>query len=180
MSFAFNKMTSDVVRWSQLFSQQNQPQQRDVMTSYEMSWLSQYNQMKKSVTNRRNTRRSSIARTIGSHLHKTVLLFVWLVINQNVSLVLSDPILAESNLTLADKTGDVLIHPPIDSLHEQNVTPNDVHPDSQYQSQYIIGDDDISNDVEFTSTWAVHIPGGDAVADSVALEHGFTNLGKVC
>lgn len=31
----------------------------------------------------------------------------------------------------------------------------------------------------FTSTWAVHIPGGDADAARVAAEHGFSNLGKV-
>lgn len=31
----------------------------------------------------------------------------------------------------------------------------------------------------FTSTWAVHIPGGDAEAESVAAQHGFSNLGKV-
>lgn len=31
----------------------------------------------------------------------------------------------------------------------------------------------------FTNTWAVHIPGGLAVADSVARKHGFHNLGQV-
>mgnify|MGYP002076153486 CR=1 FL=1 len=31
----------------------------------------------------------------------------------------------------------------------------------------------------FTNTWAVHIPGGPAVADRVAQKHGFHNLGQV-
>lgn len=31
----------------------------------------------------------------------------------------------------------------------------------------------------FTNTWAVCIPGGPAVADSVARKHGFLNLGQV-
>lgn len=31
----------------------------------------------------------------------------------------------------------------------------------------------------FTNTWAVRIPGGLAVADSVARKHGFLNLGQV-
>lgn len=31
----------------------------------------------------------------------------------------------------------------------------------------------------FTPTWAVHIPGGETVANLVAAEHGFTNYGKV-
>ncbi|XP_071464704.1 furin isoform X2 [Marmota flaviventris] len=31
----------------------------------------------------------------------------------------------------------------------------------------------------FTNTWAVHIPGGLAVADSVARKHGFHNLGQI-
>lgn len=31
----------------------------------------------------------------------------------------------------------------------------------------------------FTNTWAVRIPGGPAVANSVARKHGFLNLGQV-
>ncbi|XP_070956760.1 furin isoform X2 [Macaca nemestrina] len=31
----------------------------------------------------------------------------------------------------------------------------------------------------FTNTWAVHIPGGPAVANSVARKHGFLNLGQI-
>lgn len=31
----------------------------------------------------------------------------------------------------------------------------------------------------FTDQWAVHISGGDQVADAIAAKHGFTNLGKV-
>lgn len=31
----------------------------------------------------------------------------------------------------------------------------------------------------YTNTWAVHVPGGPAVADSLARKHGFLNLGQV-
>uniref|UniRef100_A0A452TV09 Furin n=1 Tax=Ursus maritimus TaxID=29073 RepID=A0A452TV09_URSMA len=31
----------------------------------------------------------------------------------------------------------------------------------------------------YTNTWAVHIPGGPAVADSLARKHGFLNLGQI-
>lgn len=31
----------------------------------------------------------------------------------------------------------------------------------------------------YTNTWAVHIPGGPAVADRLARKHGFLNLGQV-
>lgn len=178
-------MTSDVVRWSQLYTQQNQ--QRDIMTSDEKMRPTTHQNAEMDATeykHSRNTRRSLIARTIGTHLHKTVLLFFWLVINQNVSLVLSDPILATSNLTIAAKNiaGDELIHSPIDDVvmaASSQESSNDIDLPSQYHSHQIIGDDDISNDRDFTATWAVHIPGGDNVAEHVAREHGFTNLGKV-
>lgn len=170
-------MTSDVVRWSQLSTQQN-PQHDNVMTSGE-----NVRHIEKDATQHsRNTRRSLIAATIGTHLHRTVLLFVWLVINQNVSLVLSDPILATNNLTLAAKrtAGDGPIHRPNDDVVEAVESirfTNDLP--RQYHSHQIIGDDDISTHRDYTSTWAVHIPGGDDVAERVAREHGFTNLGKV-
>ena len=31
----------------------------------------------------------------------------------------------------------------------------------------------------FTYQWAVHVNGGDHVANAIAQKHGFTNLGKV-
>lgn len=31
----------------------------------------------------------------------------------------------------------------------------------------------------YTNTWAVHIPGGQAVADQIASKHGFINFGHV-
>lgn len=36
-----------------------------------------------------------------------------------------------------------------------------------------------SQPVIFTDQWAVHVTGGDLVADEIAAKHGFTNLGKV-
>lgn len=167
-------MTSDVVRWSRLFSQQNKPQHRNVMTSYENLRPTHQTPSKKGGLKSRNTHRSLIAKTIGSHLHKAVLLFVWLVINQNVSLVLSDPILATSNLTIDVKSlsANEKIYSPIDSasLHGQE-SQNDV----DLPNHQTIDNDDR----HFTSTWAVHIPGGDDVAEHVARQHGFRNLGKV-
>lgn len=187
-------MTSDVVRWSQLCLQQNKLHHSDVMTPHKKSPNSRRYRINRETTNDsigKRGDRSPIAATIGPHLHKTVLLFVWLVINQNVSLVLSEPILAASNLTIDDKhiTGDELIHPlDVDelalnsmSLHDQKPQTHDgiEHQPNQYQSHQIIVDDDLFNDKHFTSTWAVHIPGGEKVADRVARHHGFTNLGKV-
>ncbi|CAH4022480.1 unnamed protein product [Pieris brassicae] len=32
----------------------------------------------------------------------------------------------------------------------------------------------------YTSTWAVHVPGGSEAADAVAADHGFINFGEVC
>lgn len=36
-----------------------------------------------------------------------------------------------------------------------------------------------SNKGHYTHTWAVHIPGGETVADKIAADHGFVNQGKV-
>lgn len=176
-------MTSVVVRWSQLFLQQNKPQLSDVMASYENvrpSYRRQTNKDAQEKNNGRNTHRSLIAVTFGGQLHKTALLFLWLLFYQNMSLVLSETILAKSNLTVK-KINDELIQPSINNvLVEESVpllsSPYYIDLPSQYQ---IIGDDDISKNTHFTSTWAVHIPDGDEVADLVAREHGFKNLGKV-
>ncbi|XP_046438550.1 furin-like protease 1 isoform X2 [Daphnia pulex] len=40
-------------------------------------------------------------------------------------------------------------------------------------------EDDGSSTPPFTDQWAVHISGGDQVADAIAARHGFTNLGKI-
>lgn len=40
-------------------------------------------------------------------------------------------------------------------------------------------EDDGSSTPPFTDQWAVHISGGDQIADAIAARHGFTNLGKV-
>ena len=31
----------------------------------------------------------------------------------------------------------------------------------------------------YTDQWAVHVTGGNSVADAIAAKHGFANLGKV-
>ncbi|KAI9557493.1 hypothetical protein GHT06_017321 [Daphnia sinensis] len=40
-------------------------------------------------------------------------------------------------------------------------------------------DDSSSSSPSFTDQWAVHISGGDEVANAIAARHGFTNLGKI-
>lgn len=40
-------------------------------------------------------------------------------------------------------------------------------------------EDDSSSSPSFTDQWAVHISGGDQVANAIAARHGFTNLGKI-
>lgn len=200
-------MTSDVVRWSKLCPQQNQMhRQRDVMTARSKLHISRKLRNRNTLQNEdseydtsaatataasASTAATAAAATINAHFNKIVVLFIWLVINQNVSLVLSDRILATSNLTIGVKsqTSDgLLIHSPHDdslaansmSMHGYEAQPsNDIDLPSQHRSLHAIGDDDIQNDKHFTSTWAVHIPGGDEAADCVAREHGFANLGKV-
>lgn len=201
-------MTSDVVRWSKLCSQRNRMHQPcDVMTARNKLYISRRrnrntsqnenieydtNAAAATVATASTAAVAAAAATINAHFNKIVVLFIWLVINQNVSLVLSDRILATSNLTIGVKSqhsDGLLIHSPNDdtlaansvSMHGYEAqSSNDIDLPSQYRSHHAIGDDDIHNDKHFTSTWAVHIPGGDEDADYVAREHGFTNLGKVC
>jgi len=42
-----------------------------------------------------------------------------------------------------------------------------------------IGHSHTSDSTIFTDQWAVHVIGGDSVADAIAAKHGFINLGKV-
>jgi hypothetical protein len=42
-----------------------------------------------------------------------------------------------------------------------------------------IGHSHTSDSTIFTDQWAVHVIGGDSVADAIAAKHGFRNLGKV-
>lgn len=200
-------MTSDVVRWSKLCPQQNQVhQQRDVMTARNKLHISrkrnrnatqnediEYDTMAAAATTTAataSTAATAAAATINAHFNKIVVLFIWLVINQNVSLVLSDRILATSNLTIGVKSqisDGPLIHSPSDDALAANSmsmqgyevqSSNDIDLPGQYRAHHAIGDE--NSEHHFTPTWAVHIPGGDDVADYVAQEHGFTNLGKVC
>ena len=41
-------------------------------------------------------------------------------------------------------------------------------------------EDSMTSSTTYTDQWAVHIEGGNAIADSIAARHGFTNLGPVC
>lgn len=50
---------------------------------------------------------------------------------------------------------------------------------SNNQDMYLLHVEDSGNEI-YTSSWAVEIvEGGDKMADKIASEHGFRNLGKV-
>lgn len=87
------------------------------------------------------------------------LMVMWLVININVNVVVSVEQLG------ASAAGD-------DYRSKA---------DAQIDRYEAVGDevDDLPTK-HFTSTWAVHIPGGEAEANRVAAEHEFINLGQVC
>lgn len=115
------------------------------------------------------------------------ILLIWLVINQNVSVVLS----ADNNNNFS--TNYFELHAINSNRFENNAMANasanrigvsDVRRSGDdagpmYTKHQIISDDDIEQENHFTSTWAVHVPGGKHEADSVAAEHGFDNLGEV-
>lgn len=88
------------------------------------------------------------------------LMLMWLVININVNVVLSVEQLG------AAAAGS-------DNYRSKA--------NAQTDRYDVIGEevDDLPSE-HFTSTWAVHIPGGEAEANRVAAEHEFINLGQVC
>lgn len=172
-----------MVRWSVLSSQRN--------TFNRL--LSFYSKNMKSIEIPSKRHRHAGTSTFGINQLKFILLILWLVINQNVSIVLSDPIVAANNFTLNinnnnysndDKTivsMENIVPANALTLNDlQNQLKHETDLDDSYRIHQITVDDDILNDKDYTSTWAVHIPDGDDVADRVAREHGFVNLGKVC
>lgn len=56
-------------------------------------------------------------------------------------------------------------------LNLSNVNINSAYGDELYEAVGARG--------HYTNTWAVHIPGGNEIADTVAEEHGYLNLGQV-
>lgn len=123
-------------------------------------------------------------------ISKLILLTVWLVIIQHLNVVLSEPILDTTNYNqrnhkiiitnnnLMTRNNSIVNNKlsddvPVKSMNDVNDLIN------EYQIHQIHVDDDIINDKHYTSTWAAHIPGGIHIADQVAEDHGFDNLGKV-
>lgn len=164
-----NKMSSDVVRWFKVFS----PSQHnnDNMAAHRSGNIC------------RNRHQIAI-NTFGNYFSTTfILLTVAFVINQQLSLVLSERILATNNLNFTTKSTylnneqNQIAGSSDDGPVQMNYDVNDLT--NIYRAHQIHVDDDILNDKHFTSTWAVHIPGGIEIADRVAEEHGFINLGKV-
>lgn len=94
------------------------------------------------------------------------LMLMWLVINVNVNVALSEQQLnAVTDDYRSPLSADVETDEPLLIVYEIDDT-NDI------DGELVLGD--------FTPTWAVHIPGGEAEANRVAEEHGYKNLGKVC
>lgn len=177
-------MSSDVVRWS-VVSSDNQPP--NMLQSQCNDNHCQRHQRHKQ-TNNIN------ANTIAAFkkpqpISKLILMTVWLVIIQHLNVVLSEPILdttnynrrnhkiiTDNNLTtrnnsiVNNKLSDDV---PVKSMNDVNDLTN------EYQNHQIHVDDDIINDKHYTSTWAAHIPGGIHIADQVAKDHGFVNMGQV-
>lgn len=177
-----NKMSSDVVRWSELSLQRNK-----------FNWLLSFhskNMKSNKIPNKQH--RHANTKTFDIKQSTFILLTLWLVVNQNVSIVLSDPNVAANNFTFNinnnysndDKTivsmKNVVSANALTSNDLQQQLKHETDLDDSYRIHQITVDDDILNDKDYTSTWAVHIPGGDDVADRVAREHDFVNLGKVC
>lgn len=111
------------------------------------------------------------------------ILLIWLVINQNVSVVLS----ADNNNNFSTNYFELNAinshrfenNAMANASANRNGGSNDGAAPPMYTKHQIISDDDIEQENHFTSTWAVHVPGGKHEADSVAAEHGFDNLGEV-
>lgn len=135
-------MNSDVVRWP---------------------WPSICDQ--KSIDRRKNYNvNSQRVRDSKSSFYK--LMLMWLVINVNVNVALSEQ-------QLNAVTDDYRSPLNADAANDE--------------PELIVYDIDDTNDIDrdfmlghYTPTWAVHVPGGEADANRVAEEHGYRNLGKVC
>lgn len=129
-------------------------------------------------------------------------LFIWLVmINFNVNLVFSDNSFLKqinhSNDGNYDSLANTTVNQDNDSRRKYSTDDNNNNNNFQVinhittnsngnisdfnflNDHNIVSDNDILNDNHFTSTWAVHVPGGELEANRVAADHGFRNLGKV-
>lgn len=176
-------MSSDVVRWS-VVSSDNQPPN---MLQSQCNGNICQRQKHKQTNN--NDAKTFAAFRKPQPTTKLILLTVWLVIIQHLNVVLSEPILdpqiynqrnhkiitdnnvtTRNNLIVNNTLSDVVT---VKSMNDVNDLIN------EYQNYQIHVDDDMTNDKHYTSTWAAHIPGGIHIADRVANDHGFVNLGQV-
>lgn len=178
-----NKMSSDVVRWF-VVSSDNQPP--NMLQSQCNGNICQRKKHKQTHKHDANT---AVAFRKPHLKSKLILLTVWLVIIQHLNVVLSEPILDTTNYNqrnhkiitnnnLMTRNNSIVNNKlsddvPVKSMNDVNDLIN------EYQNHQIHVDDDIINDKHYTSTWAAHIPGGIHIADQVAEDHGFVNLGQV-
>lgn len=191
-------MSSDVVRWSSIsLKRKTMPSHRQ--KPHPIDVLGNRKQIANECNRRAGTdtrrHRPTFAVTLGKPISKLILLTIWLVIIQNVSLVLSEENLvkystfnystsddedANNRFSIDDIDEDVsfalLPSEDIQFMSEEN-SAEDL--DNFFRSHHITSDDDISNNKHYTDTWAAQIPGGDEVAHDVANQHGFRVLGKV-
>lgn len=188
-----NKMYSDGVRWLLWPIQQSDDPQHNCVDRHRRSITTMNSQPYK-----QHRDRDSLLKLFFSKL-----IVMWLVINMNVNVVLSDAPLnltfnaIQTNATATNATSAakaIATHYSTQSnnlinLNNNNTIDNDDQPIMiVYDEYYDVDENDNSVDDKkmpstnghFTSTWAVHIPGGDAEAGRVADELGFQNLGKVC
>lgn len=177
-------MSSDVVRWS-VVSSDNQPPNM-LQSRCNGNNCRRYQKHNQTDTIDANT---IAAFKTPQPISKLILLTVWLVIIQHLNVVLSEPILDTKNYNqrnhkiITDNNLTTRNNPIVNNKLSDDVpvkSMNDVNDlINEYQNHQIHVDDDIINDKHYTSTWAAHIPGGIHTADRVAKDHGFVNLGQV-
>lgn len=195
-------MSSDVVRWASFVAKRkNSDPLISPMAAISNSDSHQFDEIESNHNINENThkntnRRLQYAHTLGKPITKLILLTIWLVINQNVSLVLSDANLVNQNYpNNSTATEDNSINRffnndyddddvsiallPSDDVQALNEASSDDDLFDELRKHQIIADDDISNKKHYTSTWAVHVLGGEEVANDVARKHGFRNMGQV-
>lgn len=160
-------MSSDVVRWFMLSSQQNESGRSTLIHSNTMTAIPiQSNRKHRLHSSRRssystNTITSTIA--LGRHLtSKFILLTIWLVINQCVNVALSEPIVSANYLNYAIEDNASGGNNDLDELVRIHRTHGDHHHDSQ----------------AYSHDWVIEVKDGET-ADEIAAHHGYTNLGKV-
>lgn len=133
-------------------------------------------------------RKQSRDNLLNNDFYKFILL-IWLVINHNVSVVLSADNNNNNNFTTnyfelnainSNRYGNNAVATSANKTNLYGERSGSADGNGiDYTEHVIISDDDIEQENDFTATWAVHVPGGKDEANRVAAEHGFNILGEV-